>query len=270
MKRSEKDVVAFLQELANAADAIALQFFRSKLPVDVKDDRSPVTEADRQIELKLRDMIRARYPEDGIIGEEFGPDNPDAQFVWVIDPIDGTRSFITGRPLFGTIIGLLENGQPLFGLVSQAYTRERWIGRHHSWATHNGAPIHVAAPRQLKDARLYTGSVGMFDDGKIDIFLSLARAASTVEYYCDCYAYALLAMGWVDAVVEQQLKIYDVAGLVPIITGAGGVIGDWSLQSVSSTDWSGQVIAASHAKLADQLKSLCAASSATCDPHRYG
>lgn len=253
---TEAGIVLFLHELADAAGVIALRYFRAALPVDEKDDRSPVTEADRQIELRLREMIMSRYPQHGIIGEEFGPYQPQAEFVWVIDPIDGTRSFITGRPLFGTIIGLLHQGQPLLGLVDQAYTKERWLGRQGQWATFNGAPIHVASPRRLEQARLYTGSVGMFDDGRIEQFLLLSRRAKVVQYYCDCYAYALLSMGWVDAVVEQRLKLYDVAGLVPIITGAGGLVCDWQGQSVFAPDWSGQVIAASAQPLVEEVSDL--------------
>lgn len=256
MELREAEFVHFLGELSDAAGAIALRFFRAALPVDEKEDRSPVTEADRQIETCLRDMILQRYPAHGIIGEEFGAENETADFVWVIDPIDGTRSFITGRPLFGTIIGLLYQGQPLLGLVDQPYTKERWLGRQGQWATHNGMPLRVAASRRLAQARLYTGSVAMFDDGRIDKFLLLSRRAKVVQYYCDCYAYALLSMGWVDAVVEQKLKLYDVAGLAPIITGAGGVLGDWHRHSVFESSWNGQVIAASCSSLADELSGI--------------
>lgn len=252
----EAEFVLFLHELADAAGTIALRYFRAALPVDEKDDRSPVTEADRQIEQRLREMILSRYPQHGIIGEEFGPHQSQAEFVWVIDPIDGTRSFITGRPLFGTIIGLLHLGQPFLGLVDQPYTKERWLGRHGEWATHNATPLHVATARSLAQARLYTGSVGMFDDGKIEHFLLLSRRAKVVQYYCDCYAYALLAMGWVDAVVEQDLKLHDVAGLAAIISGAGGLLCDWRGQSVFAPSWNGQVIAASSPRLAEELRAL--------------
>ncbi|MGE3624146.1 MAG: inositol monophosphatase family protein, partial [Bdellovibrionales bacterium] len=124
----EKQFAAFFDQMADAARDVALAYFRKNLVVDEKDDRTPVTEADRGIEQKLRDVIRKTFPSHGIIGEEFGTENPEAEFVWVIDPIDGTKAFATGRPTFGTIIGLSHNGRPVAGLIDQAYTRERWFG----------------------------------------------------------------------------------------------------------------------------------------------
>jgi histidinol phosphatase-like enzyme (inositol monophosphatase family) len=243
---------AFFTELADAAGAVALNYFRKVIPVDDKDDKSPVTQADREIEQVLRAMINKRFPSHGIFGEEFGKENVGAEFVWCLDPIDGTKSFITGRPMFGTIIGLLHNGKPVAGIIDQAFTRERWFGIADTLATHNGNPIRVAPPRKLASARLYTGSINMFDDrgGKnFEGYLRLCRAAKLTQYSCDCYAYGLLAMGWADAMVEQCLKLYDVAGAVPIITGAGGFIGDWQGNPID-INFEGEAVAASSRELA--------------------
>ena len=124
----EKEFAAFFNQAADVARAIALKYFRHVIAVDDKQDKSPVTQADREIERILRELIRKTFPTHGIVGEEFGQDNEQAEFVWVIDPIDGTKSFATGRPLFGTILGLMHNGKPVAGLIEQAFTKERWFG----------------------------------------------------------------------------------------------------------------------------------------------
>jgi inositol-phosphate phosphatase / L-galactose 1-phosphate phosphatase / histidinol-phosphatase len=244
-----KNFSDFFQELAEAAGTITLQYFRQNIPVDDKDDRSPVTQADREIEQKLRELIRKKFPDHGIIGEEYGQENETAEFVWVIDPIDGTKSFITGRPLFGTIIGLLHEGKPVVGLIEQAYTRERWFGVSDSFARHNGQTIKVAPPRVLENARLYIGSISMFEGKNFPGFLHLSRAVKLPQFACDCYAYGLLAMGWADLVVEQRLRLYDVAGVVPIVTGAGGFISDWEGQPIT-INFNGSAVAATSRALA--------------------
>ena len=150
--------------------------------MDDKADRSPVTQADREIEQALRDLIRKRFPQHGIIGEEFGRDNPDAEFVWVIDPIDGTKAFATGKPLFGTIIGLMHDGKPAVGLIEQAYTHERWFGVMDRVAYHNNTEIKVAGPREFKNARLYTGSISMLDDENIENWIEMCRSVKWTSW----------------------------------------------------------------------------------------
>lgn len=245
----EKEFAGFFNRAGDRAGQIALRYFRGALPVDEKADRSPVTQADRDIEQALRDMVAREFPAHGFVGEEFGATREDAEFVWVVDPIDGTRAFMTGKPLFGSIIGLMHRGKPVMGLVDQPFTRERWLGVAGKIAYHNNAAIRVAPPRDLAAARLYTGSPDMFRGDGFDDWLRLCRAARWPQYGCDCYAYGLMAMGWADLVVEQQLKIYDVAGIVPIITGAGGFAGDWALQDVGF-GFDGRFIAASSRELA--------------------
>lgn len=245
----EKRFTGFFDELADVAGAIARDYFRRTIPVDDKQDKSPVTQADREIEQKLRALIGKTFPGHGIIGEEYGRNNAAAEFVWVIDPIDGTKSFATGRPLFGTIIGLMHRGVPVMGLIEQAYTRERWFGVAGQFARHNGKPIKVAQPRVLENARLYIGSIDMFEGENFAGFLELSRAAKWTQYACDCYAYGLLSMGWADVVVEQRLGLHDVAGIAPIVTGAGGFIGDWSGNPIGM-DFKGHAVAASSHELA--------------------
>lgn len=245
----EKHFAAFFGEAADAAGAIALKYFRQAIPVDEKEDRSPVTKADREIEQIFRAMVGKAFPDHGVIGEEYGEDRPDAEFVWVIDPIDGTRAFMTGKPLFGTIIGLMHQGKPAVGLVEQAFTRERWFGVTNRFAKHNGQPIRVAPPRKLDAARLYTGSPNMFEGRNFEKYLTLSRTARWPQYGCDCYAYGLMAMGWADIVVEQSLGLHDAAGIVPIVTGAGGFISDWNARDIGM-DFDGTMVAASCRELA--------------------
>lgn len=240
----------FFSELADAAGIIALKYFRGALPIDEKQDRSPVTQADREIEEILRQKINSAFPDHGIIGEEFGAEKIDAEFVWVIDPIDGTRAFMTGKPLFGTIIGLLHNNKPVVGLIEQAFIKERWFGIADQMATYNDKAIKVAPPRKLDAARMFTGAPAMFEGPNFEKYLTLGRIARWPQYGCDCYAYGLMAMGWADIVVEQKLQIYDVAGIIPIITGAGGFVSDFSGKSINGAGYDGTMVAASCKELA--------------------
>ncbi len=251
----ERLFTPFFHEAADAAGEIALRYFRTSLPIDQKSDKSPVTEADRLIERTLRDMIAKTFPEHGIIGEEFSNENEEAEFVWVIDPIDGTRAFMTGKPLFGTIIGLMHEGKPIAGCIDQAFTKERWFGIASQTATYNGNKIRVSPPCPLADARLYTGAHEMFGGASFDTFLRLCRSVKWPQYGCDCYAYGLLAMGCCDLVVERDLKIHDVAGLAPIITGAGGFAGDWNLNPVD-LGFSGEFVVAAARSLAEEAMNI--------------
>jgi histidinol phosphatase-like enzyme (inositol monophosphatase family) len=245
----EKHFAGFLNVAADIAGSVALEYFRQPLSVADKDDKSPVTQADREIERRLRDLIGRTFPDHGIIGEEFGKEKTDAEFVWVIDPIDGTKSFITGRPQFGTIIGLLYQGIPTVGLIDQAFTRERWFGIADQFAKHNGTLIKVAEPRMLENARLCTGVAPAFDDKYLENYLSLCRSAKLVQANGECYVYGLLSMGLFDIVIEHDLKIHDVAGVVPIVTGAGGFAGNWGLNPIT-LDFDGTIVAASSKALA--------------------
>lgn len=243
------EFAGFLNELGDIAREIALKYFRQDLQLEDKDDKTPVTIADREIEAALRARIHEEFPEHGFLGEEFGAENVQAEFVWVIDPIDGTKAFATGKPLFGTVIGLTQNSIPVAGMIDQAFTKERWIGIKNSGATHNGEPIRVAEPRLLMNARFYTAAPEMFHGDRWEGFEDIRRSAKWALYGCDCYAYGLMAMGHVDLVMEQHLGAHDIMGLVPIIQEAGGFVSDWNGEPITlNTD--GKIIAASHPGLA--------------------
>ena len=248
----ERRFGGFFDRMAEAAREIALTYFRTDLPIDEKDDHSPVTQADREIETALRNMIREEFPEHGIVGEEHGAENEAAEFVWYIDPIDGTKSFAIGRPLFGTIIGLVHAGRPVVGLIDQAFTKERWFGVTGAFATHNGRRVKVAASRSLADARLYVGAPSTFrDESCFTGYERLCQTAKWTQYSGDCYAYGLLACGWIDLIVERDLKPHDVVGVVPIVSGAGGFVSDWRGRDVDAgTD--GTIVAASSQELAER------------------
>ncbi|MDD3370437.1 MAG: inositol monophosphatase family protein [Alphaproteobacteria bacterium] len=247
----EKQFKPFIDDLADAAGEIALKYFRSDLAVEVKQDQSPVTIADKTIEKIVREKINKTFPSHGIIGEEFGRENDTAEFVWVLDPIDGTKAFMTGKPMFGTIIGLMHNGKPAVGCIDQAFTKERWFGIDAQMATHNNAPIKVAKPRTLAETRLYAGLPDKFWGEGMQDFLDLCHAAKYRQYNCDCYAFGLVAMGCADILVEAKLQIYDVAGCIPVITGAGGFASDWDLKPVGF-DFSGEMLCASTKELAEE------------------
>ena len=213
--------------LADAAGEAIRPYFRRPIAVDDKPDLSPVTAADRAAEMAMRELIAARFPTHGIIGEEFGGEREGADFVWVLDPIDGTKSFISGVPLFGTLIALAHQGRPFLGIIDQPISRERWIGASGRPTTFNGAPIRCRPCASLASATVYATSPNMFKGGDAASFGRVAAAAKLVNYGADCYAYGLVAHGFIDLVVEASLKPYDFSAMLPIVEGAGGVASDW-------------------------------------------
>lgn len=257
----EKEFAGFFDELADAARVIARRYFRKSFSIDDKDDKSPVTQADREIEQKLRVLIKQKFPAHGIIGEEFGSENDTAEFVWVIDPIDGTKAFATGCPTFGTIIGLAHNSKPVVGLIEQAFTKERWFGITNQFCRHNGKPAKVAPPRSLSAARLFSTSPDMFSGEYEENYKALRRAVKWARFGADCYAYGLAALGWADLVVERDLKVYDIFGAVPIIAGAGGIVSDWQGREIT-LDFNGASVAASSKELAQEALKIITAGKA--------
>ncbi|MCP3917141.1 MAG: histidinol phosphate phosphatase [bacterium] len=221
------DYVPFACELADLARPIARSHFRTSGSHELKGDGSPVTLADREIELCLRAAIRAAHPEHGILGEEEGPERIDARFVWVLDPIDGTRGFLAGKPLFGTLIALFENGYPVVGIIDQPILDERWVGCTGRATTFNGEPIHVRAAPDLAASVVYLGWPACFDIEDRPGLDAIEAIAPVTLFDCDCYAYGLLAMGQADLVLEADLEPYDYGALVPIIRGAGGFAATW-------------------------------------------
>ena len=240
----------FAEALAEAAGVAIRPYFRSATPVEAKADASPVTAADRAAEAAMRSLIAEHRPEDGVIGEEYGEDRPDAERVWVLDPIDGTRAFIAGRPLFGTLIALMEHGVPVLGVIDQPIARDRWIGGVGVRTTLNSVPTTTRTGRALGAAHLGTTSPHAFDATDFATFERLRAAVGDTIYGGDCYNYGLVASGHLDLVVEAWLKVYDWAALVPVVEGAGGVMRDWA-GDVLRLGSDGRVVAAGDAALAD-------------------
>jgi inositol-phosphate phosphatase/L-galactose 1-phosphate phosphatase/histidinol-phosphatase len=219
--------IALATDLADAAGAAIRPHFRRLQAVEDKPDLSPVTVADREAELAMRRLIAARFPDHGIIGEEFGREREEAEFVWVLDPIDGTKSFISGVPLFGTLIALAQRGRPVLGIIDQPISRERWIGALGRPTLFNGMPIRVRDCPSLNAATVFATSPDMFVGADRAAFGRVAASAKLVRFGADCYAYGLLAHGFIDLVIEASLKPYDFSAMLPIVEGAGGIASDW-------------------------------------------
>lgn len=230
-------LLRFAEKLADASGSILRQRFRRPFTLEIKSDHSPVTEIDREVEGELRRHIAAEFPDHGVIGEEYGNDRADAEYVWVLDPIDGTKSFVTGRPLFGTLIALCRKGRPIMGVIDHPAlgAGERWVGASGHPTRHNGDIVRVRACSDLSVAALFSSSPHSSDPGDEQAFDRIRRAARQVLYGSDCYAYGLVACGFADLCVEFGLGIYDYLAAVPVIEGAGGVISDWSGSPLSIT-----------------------------------
>ncbi|MGH7093003.1 MAG: inositol monophosphatase family protein, partial [Stellaceae bacterium] len=201
--------LALAADLADAAGEAIRPYFRVPLQVNDKADSSPVTVADRGAEVVMRRLIAARFSDHGIIGEEFGRERDDAEFVWVLDPIDGTKAFISGLPLFGTLIALAQSGRPIVGVIDQPISRERWVGAAGRETTLNGAPVRCRPCPGLAAATVFATTPDMFKGADAPAFARAAAAAKLVRYGADCYACGLLALGCIDLVIEADLKPYD-------------------------------------------------------------
>jgi myo-inositol-1(or 4)-monophosphatase len=227
------DFAAFVNELATVSGEIILPFFRTALSVEDKGrpgSFDPVTAADHAAETAMRTLIRRTFPDHGIIGEEYGGERPEAEYVWVLDPIDGTKSFISGMPAWGTLIALLRSGEPVFGIMNQPFIRERFSGdgRRASYQGPAGErELRVRACPDLAQAVLFTTSPLLMNAADRETFDRVEQTVRLSRYGGDCYAYCMLAAGHVDLVIETELKPYDVLPLMPIILGAGGIITTW-------------------------------------------
>ena len=246
---------AFVLDLNKASAEVILPLFRAdhgledkgagkNLPRESHAAFDPVTEADRGAEAAIRKLISERYPEHGVIGEEYGEDRPDAEFVWVLDPIDGTRAFISGLPLWTTLIGLRHQGRPVLGAIGQPYLDEVFIGHAGgSRLVARGAstPIRVRECATLTDAVIATTDAdACFDGAERAAWLQVRAAAKLARLGCDAYAYAMVAMGKMDMVIEAGLKSWDIEAAIPLIEGAGGVVTNWRGEPVGSNG--GQIV----------------------------
>jgi len=232
MNSSEIDqLTTFALELADASAKIILPQFRKNITIDNKLDAGwdPVTEADRSAERVIREMIEKHFPTHGIIGEEFGNKPGSSTYSWVLDPIDGTRSFVIGMPTWATLIGLYRDGEPLLGVMNQPFVGEMFYGNPNgAWHKHNSKTeaIRVRQPLPLSKAALGTTSPYLYDENSN--FENLRKSVTAHRFGGDAYFFALLAAGHLDIAMDPKLQIYDIAALIPIIRGAGGVVGSWT------------------------------------------
>jgi histidinol phosphatase-like enzyme (inositol monophosphatase family) len=240
--------VALAVRLADAAGAKIRPHFRTRVAVDTKPDLTPVTIADRDAERAMRELIAREAPDHGVVGEEEGRENADAEWVWCLDPIDGTKAFITGKPMFGTLVSLVHRGKPVLGIIDQPVSRERWLGIDGRPTAFNDGRCATRACAELKDAILNATSPDMFHGTDTTAFARLARSVRHTLYGGDCYAYGLLASGHIDLVAETDLKPWDWCALAPIIVGAGGRMTDWRGRDLTLAS-DGRVIAAGDPRL---------------------
>ncbi|WP_312160333.1 histidinol-phosphatase [Phenylobacterium sp.] len=253
---------AFLIELNAAAGRVTLPYYRADHGLEDKGGArgfDPVTAADKGAEAAIRELIAERYPEHGVIGEEYGEDRPDAEFVWVLDPVDGTRAFIAGLPLWTTLIGLRHQGRPVLGSIGQPYLDEVFIGHaggSRLIARGQTTPLKVRPCPKLTDAIIATTDPeGCFDGAELGAWTQVRAAARLARLGCDAYAYAMVAMGRMDMVIEAGLKSWDIESAIPLIEGAGGLVTDWRGQPVGQNG--GQVaIAGDRACLDEALVAL--------------
>jgi myo-inositol-1(or 4)-monophosphatase len=227
------DFAAFVDELAAVSGETIRPFFRSALGVENKSRSGgfdPVTAADRAAEAAMRALINRTFPEHGVVGEELGADRPDAEYVWVLDPIDGTKSFICGLPAWGTLIALTRGGVPIYGMMHQPFTREHFSGDGHG-ARYRGPAgdraLQVRPCAELSDAIMLTTSPLLMNEADRHAFRRVEQTVRLSRYGGDCYAYCVLAAGHVDLLIETELKPHDVLALIPIIEGAGGIMTTW-------------------------------------------
>lgn len=237
MQENMQEFITLANDLADEAGKIIRPYFRAPLEVENKADESPVTIADKKVEEHLRQIIETKYPDHGIIGEEFGTKESKSPYIWVLDPIDGTKSFIAGRPTFGTLIALCENGVPILGVIDQPILKERWIGAKGFKTTFNNQPVSTSDCADIKYAKVISTHPIMVPEWQ--------GIEDQTRFYIwggDCYSFGLLANGYLDCAIESHLSPYDFAALPPIIEGAGGMMCDWEGKALTLKS-DGRVIA---------------------------
>jgi myo-inositol-1(or 4)-monophosphatase len=265
------DFAAFVERLAQVSGEVILPFFRTAIRAEDKSQGGvfdPVTEADRGAEAAMRRLIGQTFPAHGIIGEEYGADRPDAEYVWVLDPIDGTKSFVSGLPTWGTLIGLMHHGRPVYGMMAQPFTRERYAGDGKRASIRTLAPsagdktpsewatraLHTRPCAALAQATLATTSPLLIrDEADREAYRRVESQVRLTRYGGDCYAYCALAAGFIDVVIDTSMKPYDIVALVPIIEGAGGVVSTWDGDNAAK---GGRILAAGDRAVHDEARRL--------------
>ncbi|MEQ1809845.1 MAG: histidinol-phosphatase [Terricaulis sp.] len=252
-------LIAFADTLADAAREAILPYFRAKHSVTNKLDDGrfdPVTDADQAAERAMLAQIEREFPDHGVLGEEYGERAGKSGYQWILDPIDGTRAFISGLPTWGVLIGLYYEGRPLIGIMDQPFTQERyrgWMDGANATTRAGTHPIRARSCGSLTNATLSTTSPDLFEDDEARAWSNVRREAKLVRYGLDCYAYAMIAAGHVDGVLESNLKPFDIAALIPIITGAGGGVCAWDGGDASQ---GGRVLAFGDTRVRDEALKL--------------
>lgn len=255
------DFEAFVDRLATVSGETILPFFRTSLSAIDKSAGArfdPVTEADRAAEAAMRALIAEHFPTHGVLGEELGHERTDAEYVWVLDPIDGTKSFIGGMPVWGTLIALTRLGEPVFGMMHQPFIGERFTGDGQNARYRGPAGERALRTRScatLSEAMLYTTSPLLMNEADRAAYGRVERTVQLARYGGDCYAYCMLAAGHLDLVVETELKPYDIVALVPIVAGAGGIVTSWDGGPVTA---GGRVVAAGDRRVHEAALKLLA------------
>ena len=245
---SVPDLLALAERMADESGKLLRRRFRAELAFEDKADKTPVTETDREVEKLLRAEIESAFPDHGIVGEEYASVRENADYVWVLDPIDGTAGFVTGKPLFGTLIGCVHNGAPVIGVIDHPALQERWTGGSGAPTLFNGKRVRTRPCARISEAMLYATTPHMFVGGDSYAFDALCEAVKRPQYGADCYAYGLLASGYVDLVVEASMKPSDYCALAPVVIAAGGIMTDWEGQPLGLKS-DGRVIAAGDARI---------------------
>ncbi|MGE4239860.1 inositol monophosphatase family protein [Ramlibacter sp.] len=254
------EALAFAEGLANASGAILRENLHTRRGFATKEDDSPVTDIDKHIEETLRTLIRHRYPGHGILGEEFDGKDLDAEYVWVLDPIDGTKAFITGIPIYGTLIALARRGTPILGIIDHPVTNDRWVGAQGRASTFNGKPIRARQCGALADALLSCSNPEPFGPGERAAFEVLRTSTKWCVYGSSCYAYGCVASGSIDIAIDcGRHREVDYCALVPVIEGAGGVITDWEGRPLTIHSGNRLVAAGNPERHAEALRILAAA-----------
>ncbi|MEY8097225.1 inositol monophosphatase family protein [Falsihalocynthiibacter sp. S25ZX9] len=244
------------QGVADIAAEAARGYFRNPLQVEFKADESPVTQADRGVESKVRAYLGEHFPDDGIWGEEHGTQGEDREWMWVVDPIDGTRSFLSGNPLFGFLAARMHHGVPEIGVIGMPALGETLIGKRNGAATLNGQKIQTSTQTSLDHAVLYINEADKIYQAHPEVFAKLVASGQTRRFAYDCYPHALVAMGHVDAVVDYDLQPYDYLAVLAVVEAAGGIMTDWQGRTLTDKSACQPVICAATPELHAQLLAI--------------
>ncbi len=258
--RTASEFLAFAEQIADEGRAIINASRQAAPAIDIKADQSFVTATDRAVESRLRERIQAAYPSHGILGEEFGTTQVDKEFVWVLDPIDGTAAFIAGIPVYGILIGVARAGKPWLGVADFPATGERLTGVAGQWALHDGKPIRCRPCASLNDAYLTSSNPRFLSPEERVALDGLDRHVAFTQYGGSCYSYCCLARGRTDVAVDGGYDTYDLFATTAIIEGAGGIVTDWTGRPLDLS-WKGRAVAAGDRRIHEQaLRQLNAAS----------